>query len=136
MAQPVEKPQMLNSWKEIAAYLDRGVRTVQRWERDLRLPVHRIGAGKRSPVFASVHELKFWMATSGVNSNHDHPSNGPILVAPNSATRRSNAAIETSHRLLAESLKLVRSVAETSVRQQRQAELLQKRIQEMRSRLR
>lgn len=136
MAQPVEKPEMLNSWKEIATYLDRGVRTVQRWERDLRLPVHRIGAGKRSPVFASVHELKFWMATVGVNSTHTHPSNGPILVAPNGAKRHSNTAIETSHRLLAESLKLVRSVAETSVRQQRQAELLQKRIQEMRSRLR
>lgn len=135
MAQPVENPQMLNSWKEIAAYLDRGVRTVQRWERDLRLPVHRIGAGKRSPVFASVHELKFWIATSGVNSTHPAPANGPILVAPNSKKHNINA-IENSHRLLAESLKLVRSLAETSVRQQRQAELLQKRIQEMRSRLR
>jgi hypothetical protein len=134
VAQLVEKPEMLNSWKEIAAYLDRGVRTVQRWERDLRLPVHRIGKGKRSPVFASVHELKFWITTSGVNSTH--PPNGPILVAANSAKSHNNTAIETSHRLLAESLKLVRSVAETSVRQQRQAELLQKRIHEMRSRLR
>lgn len=135
MAQPAENPQMLNSWKEIASFLDRGVRTVQRWERDLRLPVHRIGAGKRSPVFASVHELKFWIATSGVNSNHTHPSNGPVLVVPNGKKPHINA-IETSHRLLAESLKLVRAVAETSVRQQRQAELLQKRIQQMRSRLR
>jgi len=24
--------ELLNSWKEIAAYLNRGVRTVQRWE--------------------------------------------------------------------------------------------------------
>src|SRR5215475_1870514 len=65
-----EKPQMLNSWKEIARFLDRGVRTVQRWERDLQLPVHRIGKGKRSPVYAFVPELKFWVATSGVNSTH------------------------------------------------------------------
>ena len=126
---------MLNCWKEIASFLDRGVRTVQRWERDLRLPVHRIGAGKRSPVFASVHELKFWIATSAVNSTHSVPANGPILVAPTGKRHRNNA-IENSHRLLAESLKLVRAVAETSVRQQRQAELLQKRIQQMRSRLR
>ncbi len=30
---------VLNSWKEIACYLGRGVRTVQRYERDLGLPV-------------------------------------------------------------------------------------------------
>ena len=32
----------LDSWKEIAAYLGRGVRTVQRWEREEGLPVHRL----------------------------------------------------------------------------------------------
>jgi len=53
---------ILNSWKEIAAYLGRGIRTVQRWERDLSLPVHRIGKGKRSPVFAMPRELNFWLA--------------------------------------------------------------------------
>jgi hypothetical protein len=37
---------------------------------------------------------------------------------------------------MAESLKLVRTVAETSVRQQRQAEDLRKRILEMRTRMR
>ncbi len=36
-------PDLLNSWKEIAAYMGRGVRTVQRWERDLALPVRRLG---------------------------------------------------------------------------------------------
>jgi excisionase family DNA binding protein len=43
---------ILNSWKEIAGYLGRGVRTVQRWEQELHLPVHRMGKGRRSPVFA------------------------------------------------------------------------------------
>ena len=32
---------VLNSWKEIASYLGRSVRTVQRWEREFGLPVHR-----------------------------------------------------------------------------------------------
>jgi hypothetical protein len=32
----------LNSWKEIASYMGRGVRTVQRYERELHLPVGRI----------------------------------------------------------------------------------------------
>jgi DNA-binding transcriptional regulator YiaG len=32
---------LLESWKEIAAYLKRDVTTVQRWEKRERLPVHR-----------------------------------------------------------------------------------------------
>lgn len=39
----------LNSWKEIAVYLGLGVRTAQRWELQLNLPVHRIGSGSRKP---------------------------------------------------------------------------------------
>ena len=135
MAQPAEKPQMLNSWKEIATFLGRGVRTVQRWERELELPVHRIGKGKRSPVFASVPELKFWVATSGTNHTTQHPpeTRNLSLVPP---LPKSETALEMSHRLMAESLKLVRTVAESSVRQQRQAEALRKQIMEIRSRMR
>jgi DNA-binding beta-propeller fold protein YncE len=48
----------LASWKEIAAYLHHGVRTVQRWERN-GLPVYR------HPVLGTVHafksELDAWM---------------------------------------------------------------------------
>ncbi len=51
----------LNSWKEIASYMGRGVRTVQRWELELRLPVHRITASDRSPVFAYKAELNSWL---------------------------------------------------------------------------
>jgi hypothetical protein len=58
------EPNTLNSWKEIAAYLGRGVRTVQRWERDLGLPVHRRNDGLRSPVFATTVELDQWMRRS------------------------------------------------------------------------
>ena len=34
-------PHVLSSWKEIATFLGKGVRTVQRWESSLGLPVHR-----------------------------------------------------------------------------------------------
>lgn len=51
----------LNSWKEIAVYLGLGVRTAQRWELQLNLPVHRIGSGSRSPVFAFKAELDVWI---------------------------------------------------------------------------
>lgn len=130
-----ENPTMLNSWKEIASFLDRGVRTVQRWERDLQLPVHRIGRGTRSPVYATARELRFWMATSDADSVRPRPAGHPVFVTPNGG-KTSRAAIQESRRLIAESLRLARSVAATSVRHQRQAELLQKRILEIRSRIR
>ncbi len=52
---------VLNSWKEIAAYLDRGVRTVQRWHMSYGLPVRRIGNSLRSPVFAFSGEVDDWL---------------------------------------------------------------------------
>ena len=51
---------VLNSWKEIARYLDRGVRTVQRWEAELNLPVRRPRKG-RSPVIALRSEIDLWL---------------------------------------------------------------------------
>jgi hypothetical protein len=51
----------LDSWKEIAHYLGRDVRTVIRWERDRGLPVSRVPGGKRSRVFAHPDELDHWL---------------------------------------------------------------------------
>jgi len=50
----------LDSWKEIATYLGRGVRTVQRWEREEGLPVHRLAHQKRGNVYARREELAAW----------------------------------------------------------------------------
>jgi hypothetical protein len=50
----------LDSWKEIAAYLGRGIRTVQRWEREEGLPVHRLAHEKRGSVYARRDELAAW----------------------------------------------------------------------------
>ena len=125
---------ILNSWKEIAAYLDRGVRTVQRWERELRLPVHRIGKGSRSPVYASVPELKFWLATAGVNARAEEIRH-ELRAGPEGETVR-QSPVMVSHDLVIKSHELVRAVAENSIRQQRAAEMLQKRILQMRARMR
>ncbi len=51
----------LQSWKEIAVYLKRGVRTVQRWEQSDGLPVRRHRVSKRSPVFAFPSEIDQWL---------------------------------------------------------------------------
>jgi hypothetical protein len=68
--------QILNSWKEIAAYLGRGVRTAQRWEHDFRLPVHRPKGRDRSAVLAFVGELDAWLCQTPVRSE-DSPGESP-----------------------------------------------------------
>ena len=51
----------LDSWKEISQYLKRDERTVQRWEQERNLPVHRPPGSKRSGVFAYPSELDHWL---------------------------------------------------------------------------
>src|SRR5262249_38264745 len=50
----------LEGWGEIALYLRREIRTVQRWERNLALPIHRLPVGKGSAVYAYASELDEW----------------------------------------------------------------------------
>jgi len=56
MGRIVTNSERLDLWKEIAAYLKRGVRTVQRWERIAGLPVRRIPS-TRGAVYAFREEL-------------------------------------------------------------------------------
>ena len=53
--------QTLSGWKQIANYLGLGVRTVQRYERVLRLPIHRPAGKLKSRVFATKAELDRWV---------------------------------------------------------------------------
>jgi TolB-like protein/Tfp pilus assembly protein PilF len=57
----MDKDKVLESWKEIAVYLGREVRTCQRWERELGLPVHRLDGSPRARVFAHPAELDRWL---------------------------------------------------------------------------
>lgn len=50
----------LESWKEIGSYLNRDVRTVERWERTKSLPVHRLPGGGKARVYALKPELDAW----------------------------------------------------------------------------
>src|SRR5436305_15149953 len=53
----------LDSWKEIASYLRRDVRTVQRWEKKEGLPVYRHQHDKLGSVYAYKPELTAWIST-------------------------------------------------------------------------
>ena len=57
----------LDSWKEIASFLGRGIRTVQRWEREDGLPVHRLPHAQRGSVFAHANELSAWWERRQIN---------------------------------------------------------------------
>ena len=81
----------LTSWKEIAAYLDRDVRTVMRWEKDRALPVHRGPGGKSGVVFADTAELDAW--TRGVTATAD--------AAPRNASANPASRISASRRRIA-----------------------------------
>lgn len=84
---------ILNSWKEIAGYLGRGVRTVQRWEVQLGLPVHRPAGKDHSAVLAFSSELDEWLNSRPIRqashsdlklvpiSNHQLPELLPELQA-------------------------------------------------------
>lgn len=78
----------LDSWKAIAAYLKRGVRTVQRWEREEGLPVHRLTHQKRGTVYARPEELDAWWAERGSElDNKERPE--AELSVPRARSRRS-----------------------------------------------
>jgi len=51
----------LTGWKEIATYLVKGVRTVQRWEKVYGLPVHRIGEDGGEIIYAFTREIDAWL---------------------------------------------------------------------------
>ena len=67
----------LESWKEIAAFLGRDVRTVQRWERGEGLPVHRHQHDKLGSVYAFREELDAWRA--GRTAPPDEPRPGTAV---------------------------------------------------------
>jgi hypothetical protein len=61
MSEGKAHPATLESWKQIAAYLNRSERTVRRWEANEGLPVHRHGHHKQDTVFARVDEIDRWV---------------------------------------------------------------------------
>ena len=87
---PPRKPDAkdrLESWKEIAAYLGREVRTVQGWEKNEGLPVHRLQHSRLGSVYAFRSELDAWrearksagqMEAAAEESSQTAAAQGPI----------------------------------------------------------
>src|SRR5499427_6704288 len=80
----------LESWKQIAAYLDRSERTVRRWEACEGLPVYRHEHEKQDTVFAYRHELEAW---SRLRTKHP----GPAAIEDSDASKSSANAYLVEH---------------------------------------
>jgi hypothetical protein len=64
--------QILNGWKEISSYIRRSVRTVQRWEARLGLPVYRPALKDRSAVVAFSDELDRWISRASPDAGEEY----------------------------------------------------------------
>jgi Tol biopolymer transport system component len=80
--QPIDRTEetRLESWGEIASYLRREIRTVQRWEKTLDLPVRRLLIGKQSSVYAYRSELDQWYRDREPGQEIDEQSDQPLRV--------------------------------------------------------
>lgn len=89
----------LNGWKDIAGYLGKSVRTAQRWEQELRLPVRRIHTATGEIVYASRREVDEWLEKVGdqrpgedtppADNGHDAIGTAPNGAQPSAVPARS-----------------------------------------------
>ena len=87
-----------DSWKEIAVYLGRDIRTVRRWEHERALPVHRIPGGGRRAVYAFRDEIDSWLsitaehtpASDGASNPKDGTNGIPRDIQPGAGERKTS----------------------------------------------
>ena len=70
----------LDSWKEIATYLNRDVTTVQRWEKREGMPVHRHVHDKRGSVYAVPAELDSWIRSRAARSSEPEATPAEVVL--------------------------------------------------------
>ncbi len=113
---------VLTSWKDIAQYMGKGVRTVQRWEQDFGLPVRRPQGSDKKAILARPADLDAWVALrctsrsspaapsavlAGAARRPGDPSAARVSLGVLSAL---NAQIQTARMLQATNLELMHGV--------------------------
>ena len=110
----------LESWKEIANYLKTSVRTVQRWEKDELLPVHRHAHARQDTVYAYSDEIDHWRSDRDRHGTSDTSFSSEVAsaawarepifrAASNFAVASRPFLRDEEHRILLESLEAVRA---------------------------
>src|SRR5438067_3004796 len=72
----------LDSWKEIAAHLNRDVTTVQRWEKREGMPVHRHLHDRMGSVYTFRSELDEWARSRILRAAQENGANVPSASPP------------------------------------------------------
>ena len=67
--QTAAQGEVFSGWKDVANYLGKSVRTVQRYERGLGLPIRRPSAKATLAVIATKAELDAWISASPLRRN-------------------------------------------------------------------
>jgi len=70
----MEKKKILSSWKEISNYLGIRVRTAQRWESEIGLPIHRIEKLNKTYVIAYIDEIDNWIKNKTQPKSNNKPA--------------------------------------------------------------
>jgi phage terminase Nu1 subunit (DNA packaging protein) len=109
---------ILNSWKEIAEYVGRGIRTLQRWERDHGFPVHRPSGKNRSAVFSVSAEVDTWLKTRPLLIE-----NGVAATIPNNLGPRWTKVRSNTHDLVSATKRLVASTGQLQIEMKHAMEL-------------
>lgn len=112
------KLEIVSGWKDIATYLQKGVRTVQRYEREVGLPVRRPAGKSTGSVMATKAELDGWVAASPIREAFQLPQTPVDNATP---LREFRQHVHELHRLREET-KQLRAAVRTSL------ELLQKNL--------
>jgi len=114
----------LDSWKEIAGYLNRHVTTVRRWEKHEGLPAHRHRHSKLGSIYAYTRELDVWF--EGRREESDEPGaatlgasrSSGVLPPPPLLAGGTHEAVRLTGR--EEEIALLRSSWDRTVRGQQQ----------------
>jgi hypothetical protein len=68
-----QRVDFVSGWKDIGKYLGKGVRTVQRYERELGLPIRRPSGRDSGSVIATKAELDAWILASPIRQTFRLP---------------------------------------------------------------
>lgn len=114
---------VVSGWKGIAAYLGKGVRTVQRYERELGLPIHRPGGKITGSVITTKAELDAWVAASPLRDAFD------LTQVNRDVERNSRQVLSELRALVSQARRLRSETAELRQSVWASFEMLQSRLQ-------
>lgn len=114
---------ILYTWKQISDYSGRGVRTLQRWERDFGFPVHRPDQRHKSAVVTTRREVDEWFRTRPLKDSH-----GTVKKRnPQAIPKRARELTESAHRLEVEAKRLHNSSIQMNQRVSKALETARKK---------